>query len=108
MQQISLYTDVHLDDSYTPSKVTISAGSFHHDLQVIRTVDLDQPRGWQHFKLGSGEDEADDPDDPSRDEDERCGQRLDVTGRSLTRFAVSSSGSPSRLTCSKLRFWPIT
>lgn len=70
-QQISLYTDVNLDDSYTPAKVTISAGTFLHDLQVVRTVDLEQPRGWQHFKLGSGEEDGEEVGEAEEAEDER-------------------------------------
>lgn len=80
VQEISLFTDVALDDSYTPSKISISAGTSLYDLQVVKTIDLEQPKGWQHFKLGTGADDdeagADMPDDCSDDDDERS-----VSGR---------------------------
>ena len=33
-QQIAIYTDYRQDESYTPSKIAIRAGSHFHDLQV--------------------------------------------------------------------------
>lgn len=34
MQRISLYIDYHQDESYTPNKVAVRAGSNFHDLIV--------------------------------------------------------------------------
>lgn len=36
-QHVSLYTDFRLDDSYTPIKIRIMAGTHHHDLVEVRT-----------------------------------------------------------------------
>jgi len=63
-----MFVDVTTDDSYTPQKISLRAGSHIADLQEIRVIDLDQPRGWQHFKLGNAIDTEDiesiDYDDP--------------------------------------------
>lgn len=37
MQCISLYVDYKLDESYTPSKVAVRAGTNFHDLTVSNT-----------------------------------------------------------------------
>lgn len=61
-QQISIFVDIGLDDSYTPQKISIRAGTYHGDLQEVKAIDLDKPRGWVHFQLGNsveGEEEID-------------------------------------------------
>lgn len=64
--QLSIFVDIGLDDSYTPQKLSIRAGTFHGDLQEIKYVELDNPRGWVHLPLGSlaetGEGNTDDLD----------------------------------------------
>ena len=57
-----------LDDSYTPSKISLRAGSHFADLVEVKLIEMDQPRGWQHVKLGLHADAAEgdeiDPLDP--------------------------------------------
>lgn len=48
-----LYSDISLDDSYTPQKISVRAGTYHGDLHEIRLVDLPNPKGWQVIKLTS-------------------------------------------------------
>lgn len=48
---MSLYADVVQDDSYTPQKISIRAGTFHGDLFEVKYVDLGAPVGWQHLTL---------------------------------------------------------
>lgn len=52
-QEIWLYADISLDDSYTPQKLSVRAGTYHGDLHEIRLVDLPNPTGWQVIKLAS-------------------------------------------------------
>lgn len=52
MKWISIYVDYMLDESYTPSKIVISAGTGFFDLTEVKTVDLQQPRGWQSVNIG--------------------------------------------------------
>ena len=35
-QQVSFFVDIGLDDSYTPQKISIRAGTFYGDLQEVR------------------------------------------------------------------------
>jgi len=64
--QLSLYTDHSVDDSYTPHRISIRAGSSFADLEEVKTVELEQPKGWQNFKLGSSTGaEADETIDPT-------------------------------------------
>ncbi|CAO1613403.1 unnamed protein product [Parajaminaea phylloscopi] len=70
---VSLWLNVRRDDSYTPTKILVEAGTDYHDLTEVRyrewVVD-GEPYGWKHFYLSStdprthfseeDEDEADD------------------------------------------------
>ena len=51
VNQVSIYFDHALDDSYTPKTLSIRAGTYLGDLQEIRHIELNQPRGWHHFAL---------------------------------------------------------
>ncbi|SGY79918.1 BQ5605_C008g05250 [Microbotryum silenes-dioicae] len=53
--QISIYADVGRDDSYTPQKISIRVGTHHGDLHEVKWVDLHQPTGWQHLRIGNND-----------------------------------------------------
>ncbi|XP_065619302.1 anaphase-promoting complex subunit 10 isoform X2 [Quercus suber] len=46
---------LQLDESYTPSKISIRAGNGFHNLKEVKTVELDKPSGWIYLSL-SGND----------------------------------------------------
>ncbi|CAB3383020.1 anaphase-promoting complex subunit 10 [Cloeon dipterum] len=46
VQDICIYTDYKLDESYTPSRISIRAGTHFNDLQEIEVVELNEPSGW--------------------------------------------------------------
>ena len=46
IHEIMIYTDFKLDESYTPSKISIRAGTTFHDLQEIHVQELSEPSGW--------------------------------------------------------------
>jgi len=48
-----LHVDFDLDESYTPVKLAVWAGTGHHDLQLVSTMELDRPRGWQGVDLSN-------------------------------------------------------
>ncbi|KHN37116.1 Anaphase-promoting complex subunit 10 [Glycine soja] len=50
-QLIVLYVVFKLDESYTPSKVSIRAGDGFHNLKEIKTVELLKPTGWVYLSL---------------------------------------------------------
>ena len=43
--------DFKLDESYTPNKIVVRAGSSHADLKEIETVVFNEPNGWQQIPL---------------------------------------------------------
>lgn len=43
---VAVYTDYRLDESYTPSKVSVRCGTNFNDLQEIEVVELNEPSGW--------------------------------------------------------------
>ncbi|KAK3137898.1 hypothetical protein QOZ80_5AG0361910 [Eleusine coracana subsp. coracana] len=51
LQLVVLYVDFKLDESYTPSKISIRAGDGFHNLKEIKTVELAKPVGWVHISL---------------------------------------------------------
>ncbi|PKI68026.1 anaphase-promoting complex subunit 10-like [Punica granatum] len=55
LQLVVLYVDYKLDESYTPSKVSVRAGDGFHSLKEIRSVELVEPTGWVYISL-SGND----------------------------------------------------
>ncbi|EPQ29065.1 uncharacterized protein PFL1_03354 [Pseudozyma flocculosa PF-1] len=69
LTHVSLYLDVRQDDSYTPTKLCIRAGTHASDLIPVRTRTFESPQGWKHFLLDKSdtstpeEEEVDDDDD---------------------------------------------
>jgi len=49
--EIGFYLDFNLDESYTPKKISVRAGSSFHDLKEIKAVELDEPVGWVYVPL---------------------------------------------------------
>lgn len=43
---VYIYTDYKLDESYTPSRISIRSGTHFNDLQEVEIVDLVEPHGW--------------------------------------------------------------
>jgi anaphase-promoting complex subunit 10 len=43
---VALYLDYRLDESYTPSRIAVRAGTAAYDLKEVKTVELEEPRGW--------------------------------------------------------------
>ena len=43
---VCVYTDFRLDESYTPSKISVRCGTNFNDLQEIEVVELSEPSGW--------------------------------------------------------------
>ncbi|KHN31432.1 Anaphase-promoting complex subunit 10 [Glycine soja] len=50
-----LYVVFKLDESYTPSKVSIRAGDGFHNLKEIKTVELVKPTGWVYLSLSGAD-----------------------------------------------------
>lgn len=55
LQQVAIYVDFKVDESYTPNKIAIRAGNSFHDLREIKVVDLVEPTGWVHISLCSND-----------------------------------------------------
>jgi len=48
---LSLHTDYKLDESYTPHKISVRAGTGFHDLKELRLLELEEPDGWINISL---------------------------------------------------------
>uniref|UniRef100_H2Z5N8 Anaphase-promoting complex subunit 10 n=1 Tax=Ciona savignyi TaxID=51511 RepID=H2Z5N8_CIOSA len=51
MHSIGVYTDYKSDESYTPSRLSISVGNDFNDLTEVEQVELSEPSGWIWIKL---------------------------------------------------------
>jgi len=51
IKELSIYTDFNLDESYTPNKISIRAGTTTEDLMEIKVFGLNEPVGWVPIKL---------------------------------------------------------
>lgn len=50
---IDFYLNYVLDESYTPKRICVRAGSTIHDMVDVSTVDLNEPSGWISMELSS-------------------------------------------------------
>lgn len=46
IKDVCIYADYKLDESYTPSRISIKAGTHFNDLREIAAFDLHEPCGW--------------------------------------------------------------
>ncbi|KAG1659675.1 Beta-alanine-activating enzyme [Nymphon striatum] len=46
VQDVCIYADYKLDESYTPSRISVRVGTHSNDLQEIEVIDLAEPTGW--------------------------------------------------------------
>lgn len=59
LQQVSLYTDIKLDESYTPQRISIRAGNSFHDLRELKVMEISEPNGWVNISLQDRDSEED-------------------------------------------------
>jgi anaphase-promoting complex subunit 10 len=52
LSTIALYADAKIDESYTPSKLSIRVGNSFHDLRELMIVELVDTAGWVAIQLG--------------------------------------------------------
>jgi len=53
VQKLAIMLNFPADDSYTPVKLLIKAGTGLYDLQEVKTVTMDKPNGWIIFDVGT-------------------------------------------------------
>ena len=58
ISEMAFYLDYGLDESYTPKKMSIRAGTTFHDLVEVEVVDLHEPTGWVTVALSHGDGKA--------------------------------------------------
>ncbi|GLV35615.1 Anaphase Promoting Complex subunit 10, partial [Carabus blaptoides fortunei] len=51
VSDIYIYTDYKLDESYTPNRISIRAGTHFNDLQEVEVIMLNEPTGWVHIPI---------------------------------------------------------
>lgn len=49
LERISIFTNYHLDELYTPLRIVVMAGGSYWDLTHVCHIDLDKPMGWLHI-----------------------------------------------------------
>lgn len=56
IQDVCIYADYKLDESYTPNRISVRAGNHFHDLQEVELMDLSEPNGWVIIPLKDSND----------------------------------------------------
>jgi len=51
IEEIEVYCDYRVDESYTPGKISIWAGTTFHDLTEVKSMDIIEPTGWVSISL---------------------------------------------------------
>ncbi|CAK0870529.1 unnamed protein product [Prorocentrum cordatum] len=51
VSELRIFTNHKVDESYTPSCISVRIGTAHHDLQEIQVIDLREPDGWITVRL---------------------------------------------------------
>lgn len=51
IENVCIYADYKLDESYTPNRISIRVGNHFHDLQEVELMDLNEPSGWVMIPL---------------------------------------------------------
>ena len=51
LQELALYLDYRLDESYTPKIISIRAGNSFTDMVEVHTQELEEPHGWTRIPL---------------------------------------------------------
>ena len=51
LSYVAIALDYKLDESYTPSKLSIRAGTGYHDLKELKVLEVNEPNGWQLVQL---------------------------------------------------------
>lgn len=50
--EVGFYLDYKLDESYTPKKLSVRAGTTFHDLEEVHLLELEEPNGWIYLPIG--------------------------------------------------------
>lgn len=51
IENVCIYADYKLDESYTPFRISIRVGNHFHDLQEVEYMELHEPNGWVMIPL---------------------------------------------------------
>ncbi|XP_002131938.1 anaphase-promoting complex subunit 10-like isoform X1 [Ciona intestinalis] len=51
IHSVGVYTDYKADESYTPSRLSVSVGNDFNDLSEVEQVEVNEPSGWVWIKL---------------------------------------------------------
>lgn len=51
IERISMFLNYSVDESYTPDKLSVLAGTGEHDLIEVTTKEFLEPVGWQHIEF---------------------------------------------------------
>lgn len=84
ISEIHIYLRLEVDESYTPSVISVRAGSNFHDLRtVISRKKLRNPHGWIRIPLGEDAEESDGEMDDESDTDPNAEPSADQSARKL-------------------------
>lgn len=91
--------DFKLDDSYTPNKIRVFAGTYFHDLVEVRTREIQEASGWKHFVLDKFDDknESEESDSDAEGSDASMSSSLSSSDLDETLSIVDHTASGEAL-----------
>eukprot|EP00811_Abedinium_folium_P007738 NODE_17140_length_959_cov_8.812500.p1 GENE.NODE_17140_length_959_cov_8.812500~~NODE_17140_length_959_cov_8.812500.p1 ORF type:complete len:197 (-),score=35.00 NODE_17140_length_959_cov_8.812500:243-833(-) len=101
VSELRLYTNHKVDESYTPSCISVRIGTARHDLQEVQVVDLKEPDGWVLIRLAQprGQTRGQSPPPPLESvhlRDADCGGAVDFLRTHFIQVAVLSNHQNGR------------
>mmetsp|Transcript_1520 Transcript_1520/g.2721 ORF Transcript_1520/g.2721 Transcript_1520/m.2721 type:complete len:193 (-) Transcript_1520:94-672(-) len=97
VSELRIFTSYKIDESYTPSCISVRIGTAHHDLQEIQVADLKEPDGWVTIRLARPRGEARCASSPSCvPHDLEVGGAVDFVRAHFIQLAVMSNHQNGR------------
>eukprot|EP00929_Paragymnodinium_shiwhaense_P113367 TRINITY_DN81647_c0_g1_i1.p1 TRINITY_DN81647_c0_g1~~TRINITY_DN81647_c0_g1_i1.p1 ORF type:complete len:197 (-),score=27.41 TRINITY_DN81647_c0_g1_i1:139-729(-) len=96
VSELKLYTSYKIDESYTPSCISVRIGTAHHDLQEVQIVELKEPDGWISVALARSRTEGAPADPTCVLRDPEMGGAVDFVRTHFIQLAVLSNHQNGR------------
>lgn len=102
VKEVRVFLDFGSDESYTPSVISVRAGTNFHDLKLVRKIkELSGPHGWVRIPLGDLPFEGDALEGDDEDEDSSDGEEDEIHERSAADLAARDMRRHARATSRK-------
>mmetsp|Transcript_57721 Transcript_57721/g.122797 ORF Transcript_57721/g.122797 Transcript_57721/m.122797 type:complete len:192 (-) Transcript_57721:227-802(-) len=93
---IRIFTNFKVDESYTPSCISVRIGTSESDLQEIQVVDLKEPEGWMSIKLAQSSEDPSLENQACTPRDPEMGGAVDFVRTHMVQIAIIANHQNGR------------